>query len=52
MAKGRETADNSSLLEDAREKMSKLLEKHEPVPLDEDAERELDRIEKQAREEN
>ncbi len=45
-----ERAGKPSLLEEAHEKVSQILKNHQPFPLDKDAERELDRIEKQARE--
>ncbi len=45
-----ETAGKPSLLAEAREKVSQILNNHRPFPLDKNAERELDRIEKHARE--
>ena len=36
------------LLEEAREKVERILATHQPLPLDEDVERELDRIQKRA----
>jgi trimethylamine--corrinoid protein Co-methyltransferase len=38
-----------TLLEEAREKVAHILATHEPLPLDEDIERELDRIQERAR---
>jgi trimethylamine--corrinoid protein Co-methyltransferase len=38
-----------TLLEEAREKVTHILATHEPLPLDEDIERELDRIQERAR---
>jgi len=45
-----EAAGRPRLLEEAREKVHQILNTHEPLPLDEDVERELARIEKRARE--
>jgi len=42
------TAGRPALLEEAREKVAHILTTHEPLPLDEDVERELDRIQKRA----
>jgi trimethylamine--corrinoid protein Co-methyltransferase len=39
-----------TLLEEVREKANQILASHEPLPLDEDVERELDRIQTRARE--
>jgi trimethylamine:corrinoid methyltransferase-like protein len=44
-----EAAGSPPLLEEAREKVSWTLNNHQPPPLHEGAERELDRIEEQAR---
>jgi trimethylamine--corrinoid protein Co-methyltransferase len=41
-------AGRPTLLEEAREKVEKILDTHEVLPLDEDVERELDRIQKRA----
>ncbi len=43
-----EAAGRPMLLEEAREKVDHLLATHQPLPLDEDVERELDRIQKRA----
>jgi len=43
-----EAAGMPTLLEEAREKVEQILATHEPLPLDEDVERELDRIQKRA----
>jgi len=48
---GWEAAGRPGLLEEAREKVNKILASHEPLPLDEEVERELDRIQKRAEEE-
>jgi trimethylamine:corrinoid methyltransferase-like protein len=45
---GWEAAGRPTLLEEAREKVQHILATHEPLPLDEDVERELDRIQKRA----
>jgi trimethylamine--corrinoid protein Co-methyltransferase len=45
-----DAAGRPSLVDEAREKVEQILATHEPLPLDEDVERELDRIEKRARE--
>jgi trimethylamine--corrinoid protein Co-methyltransferase len=47
---GWEAAGCPTLLEEAREKVKYILATHEPLPLDKDVERELDRIQKRARE--
>lgn len=47
---GWDAAGRPTLLEEAREKVEEILATHEPLPLDEDVEKELDRIEKSARE--
>ncbi len=44
-------AGKPSLLEKAQEKVTQILAAHQPLPLDEGAERELDRIEERARRE-
>jgi trimethylamine---corrinoid protein Co-methyltransferase len=44
-----EAAGKPDLLEDAREQIAQILSSHQPLPLDEAAERELERIEKFAR---
>jgi len=44
-----EAAGKPVLLEEAREKVEQILATHQPLPLDEDVERELDRIQKRAR---
>jgi trimethylamine--corrinoid protein Co-methyltransferase len=41
-----------TLLEEARDRVTHILATHEPLPLDEDIERELDRIQKKAREQS
>jgi trimethylamine--corrinoid protein Co-methyltransferase len=41
-----------TLLEEARDRVTHILATHEPLPLDEDVERELDRIQKKAREQS
>jgi trimethylamine--corrinoid protein Co-methyltransferase len=46
-----EAAGNPTLLEEAREKAEQILAAHEPLPLDEDVENELDRIQKRAQSE-
>ncbi len=43
-------AGKRELVEDAREKVNQILSSHEPLPLDEDIERELERIKKKAAE--
>jgi len=43
-----EAAGRPTLLEEAREKVEQILATHEVLPLDEDVERELDRIQKRA----
>jgi trimethylamine--corrinoid protein Co-methyltransferase len=43
-----EAAGRPTLLDEAREQVDQLLATHQPLPLDEDAERELDRIQKRA----
>ena len=43
-----EAAGRPSLLEEARGKVERILATHQPLPLDEDVERELDRIQKRA----
>jgi trimethylamine--corrinoid protein Co-methyltransferase len=45
-----DSAGRPSLVDEARGKVKQILATHEPLPLDEDVERELDRIEKRARE--
>jgi trimethylamine--corrinoid protein Co-methyltransferase len=47
---GWEAAGRPGLLQEAREKVEEILANHEPVPLDEEVERELDRIQKRAEE--
>jgi trimethylamine--corrinoid protein Co-methyltransferase len=42
------TAGKPTLLEEARQKVEQILANHQPLPLDEDVERELDRIQKRA----
>ena len=44
------SAGKPTLLEEARQKVKHLLANHEPLPLDEQVERELDRIQERARE--
>jgi trimethylamine--corrinoid protein Co-methyltransferase len=44
-----EAAGRPTVLEDARERVDRILATHEPLPLDEDAERELARIVERAR---
>ena len=46
-----EAAGRPTVLEEAREKVGEILATHQPLPLDEDVERELDRIEKHAQNE-
>jgi trimethylamine--corrinoid protein Co-methyltransferase len=46
---GWEAAGRPMLLEEAREKVEQILATHQPLPLSEDVERELDRIQKRAR---
>ncbi len=43
-----EAAGNPTLLEEAREKVVQILTTHEPLPLDEHVEKELDRIQRRA----
>jgi trimethylamine--corrinoid protein Co-methyltransferase len=43
-----EAAGNPTLLDEAREKVEQILATHEPLPLGEDVEDELDRIQKRA----
>ena len=43
-----EAAGRPSLLDEAREKVGQILATHQTLPLDEDVERELDRIQKRA----
>jgi len=43
-----EAAGKPTLLGEAREKVDQILAAHQPLPLDEDVERELDRIQKRA----
>ena len=43
-----EAAGRPELLEEAREKVGEILATHQPLPLDDDVERELDRIQKRA----
>jgi len=43
-----EAAGRPTLLEEAREKVEQILATHQPLPLDEDVEKELDRIQKRA----
>ncbi len=45
-----DAAGGPTLIEEARDKVNHILATHEPLPLDADVERELDRIEKRARE--
>jgi trimethylamine--corrinoid protein Co-methyltransferase len=45
-----ETAGKPTLLDEAREKVDQILRTHQPIPLDEDVEHELDRIQKRAQE--
>jgi trimethylamine--corrinoid protein Co-methyltransferase len=45
-----ETAGKPVLLEEVREKVEQILATHQPLPLDEDVERELGRIQERARE--
>ena len=46
-----EAAGKPTVLEEAREKVGEILAAHQPLPLDDDVERELDRIQKRARDE-
>jgi trimethylamine--corrinoid protein Co-methyltransferase len=46
----READNRSSLLDEAKDKVEEILKSHRPIPLDEDVERELDRIQKRAQE--
>jgi trimethylamine:corrinoid methyltransferase-like protein len=48
---GWEAAGRATLIDEAREKIDQILATHQPLPLEEDAERELDRIQKRAQEE-
>jgi trimethylamine--corrinoid protein Co-methyltransferase len=48
---GWQAAGKPTLLEEAREKVEQILATHQPLPLDEDVERELERIRERAREE-
>ncbi|NIN65202.1 MAG: hypothetical protein GTO63_10980, partial [Anaerolineae bacterium] len=43
-----EAGGRPTVLDEAREKVDHILTTHQPLPLDEDAERELDRIQKRA----
>jgi trimethylamine:corrinoid methyltransferase-like protein len=43
-----EAAGRPTLLEEVREKVGQILATHQVLPLDEDVERELDRIQKRA----
>ena len=43
-----ETAGKRELVEDAREKVDQILSSHQPLPLDEEIDRELERIKKKA----
>ena len=43
-----EAAGRPTVLEEAREKVGEILATHQPLPLDDDVERELDRIQKRA----
>ena len=43
-----EATGRPTLLEEARERVERILATHQPLPLDEDVERELDRIQKRA----
>ena len=45
---GWEAAGRPELFDEAREKVNRILASHEPLPLDEEVERELDRIQKRA----
>ena len=45
-----ENAGKKDILEDAREKVEHLLSTHKPLPLGDDIEKELDEIEKRAKE--
>ncbi len=45
-----EAAGKRELVEDSREKVNQILSSHEPLPLDEDIDRELERIRKRAAE--
>ena len=47
---GWNTTGRPTLLEEAHKKAEQILATHQPLPLDEDVERELDRIQKRARE--
>jgi trimethylamine--corrinoid protein Co-methyltransferase len=46
-----EAAGRPTLFEEAREKVNQILATHQPLPLDDDVERELDRIQQRARNE-
>jgi trimethylamine--corrinoid protein Co-methyltransferase len=48
---GWEAGGRPTVLEEAREEVERILAAHEPLPLDEDVERELERIKQRAREE-
>ena len=43
-----EAAGRPTVLEEAREKVGEILATHQPLPLDDDVERELDRIQQRA----
>jgi trimethylamine:corrinoid methyltransferase-like protein len=45
---GWEAAGRPRLLDEAREKVNEILSSHEPLPLDDEVERELDLIQKRA----
>jgi trimethylamine--corrinoid protein Co-methyltransferase len=47
---GWEAAGRPSLVDEVRDKVDRILATHHPLPLEEDAERELDRIQKRAQE--
>jgi trimethylamine--corrinoid protein Co-methyltransferase len=47
---GWKAAGKPTLIEEAREKVKEILATHQPLPLDEDVERELDRIQERAQE--
>jgi trimethylamine:corrinoid methyltransferase-like protein len=46
-----EAAGRPTLFEEAREKVKQILATHQPLPLDDDVEKELDRIQQRARNE-
>jgi trimethylamine--corrinoid protein Co-methyltransferase len=48
---GWEAAGSPTLIDEAREKVDRILATHQPLPLEGDAQRELDRIQKRAQEE-